>query len=352
MFSASSEMILGAYIWDGLPASGLKPGRSSLGVASGIIAGSGLNSIRLVVNLQQLKAAGINTLSCASPVRVDCFLNDADFVGVINNPNFDVVALTLHETTLTGWKMADFAAMQSLSEESRREFRKFLVGLLPIMKKNPNKTIIITNREGDHSIYCGSTSRFIDSIEFRSVCIGAAASGRSALLDSRRDALIQWYRGRQSDIESFRKTYGLGKQILHAIEFNTVHRMVDFEKKIGLDLPQTLFDVIPQVGPDLCSYSAYSSFNNGYSFAADLAEIRRICANSPIIIGELGFSSEGRDADKLSSLYRKALMEARRAGVRAVFFWQGFESHAAGKAYGLFHKDGTEMQWRYIKNVL
>jgi hypothetical protein len=103
------------------------------------------------------------------------------------------------------------------------------------------------------------------------------------------------------------------------------------------------------VKPDLCSYSAYSSFNGGYDFEADLAEIRTSCGAAPLILGELGFKSNGRNGQALSALYGNALAAAGRADVRAVFFWQAFEG-GSEKRYGLFDGFGAPLQWRWIKD--
>ncbi len=342
-------MIAGAYVWDGLPSPEVRQNRPPVAVAADILAAKGVKGIRLIVNLQQFKPFEIKTERCAPRPQVDCYLGDPDFRAAIDNPAFDVVAITLHETALSGWKMADPTAMRSLEAISRREVRNFLTALLPLMQKNPKKTIIITNREGDHSIYCGSTAKFIDNAGFRTECMGPTVAGRSGALDGRRDALILWYQGRQREIEDFRKAHTLGNRLLHAVEFNTVHRVVDFEKKLGLDFPQTLFDIVPQIKPDLCSSSAYSSFNNGYSFVDDLETIKQQCKGAPIILGELGFSSKSRNEEAIAQRYRKAFAEAKASGVRAIFVWQGFESQAAGKEYGLFRRDGTDFQWRYLK---
>ncbi|MCA1951464.1 MAG: hypothetical protein LDL22_00365 [Hyphomicrobiales bacterium] len=352
MQPAWSGMVAGAYIWDGLPEAQAERGSGAVARAAEILAENGLRGIRLIVNRQQLTGFGIDTRQCGASPETDCFLADPGFRKAIANPAFSVVAITLHEVALSGWKMADPAQLAQHEAASLREFRRFLAALLPILRDQPGKTIIIANREGDHSIYCGATARFIQDAQFRTSCLGETGAGRSGRLDARRDALIRWYRGRQREIEAFRAAHGLGNRLLHAVEFNTVHRMSDFERRIGLDLPQTLLDIVPQVKPDLCSYSAYSSFNNGYSFREDLATIRAHCGTAAIILGELGFSSQGRSEEKLGELYRKAIADARAGGVRAIFFWQGFESRAAGKEYGLFRRDGVPFHWHLLRPAL
>ena len=150
--------------------------------------------------------------------------------------------------------------------------------------------------------------------------------------------MAEWLKIRQEAIaEGRRRAIAAGAtnvEVYHAAEFNTIFasRKVSGASIRSKDYKGMLDTVIPEVHPDICSYSAWESVNRN-RLTKDLQDIMKACAPAPVIVGEIG---DKDDPDKRYAKIIAALLQLKES-IPLVFFWQAFEPRVSkAPGFGLF----------------
>ena len=203
-----------------------------------------------------------------------------------------------------------------------------------------HKRFIISNWEGDNTVYCMSAYSYAVSSDFRSYCDAnySALYGNSSPAASF-DGLKLWFQARQQGIADGRKRAAAdgigGMRVYFAPEFNIVHALHERAFR------SVLYDVIPYVAFDYVSYSSYETVNApalGSALTADLNIIRDIVGSTAIIIGESGFARCVWGANAATRT-DEAVAAALAWGVAYVIQWNLYDQDPQND-FGLYGLDG------------
>ncbi|MFN0106000.1 MAG: hypothetical protein ACKV2U_28420 [Bryobacteraceae bacterium] len=333
----SPDSAVGIYHWGG---------KKSRSVSQGVeeIAGLGGRIVRIALSARNradynMGGGCIESFNLAKAVREDSDLRQA-----LGHPKIDVVIITAFDgigypDCSTPWHMVSSFYTSERIEAMEKEYSDFVVALFDLYR---GKRFILTNRESDNAIYCGSVHFYISSSSFRENCDSqypALYGGNHSTADSFQ-ALRLWMEVRWRGILDGKRRAAdaghSGVEVFLALEFNAVQAL----KERGL--PSVLHNLTRNVVFDYLSYSAYESINNrepDRRLVADLDEIRAISGSSHIIIGETGFA---RSVWGSESTVRTAKVQeaALRWGVPFLIHWNLYDQDT-GSDYGLFDQENV-----------
>jgi hypothetical protein len=137
-------------------------------------------------------------------------------------------------------------------------------------------------------------------------------------------AMIRWLAARQRGIERGRRGADPnGPRVLHACEVNLV------AEAMKQSTPSVTTDVLPHVGLDLVSYSAWDTKDDLAGFEDALAfiashQLPSADGGGGVYIGEFGFAETGTTPGMVLARTRERLEAARRFGCPYAVYWQVF----------------------------
>jgi len=206
--------------------------------------------------------------------------------------------------------------------------------------RGTHKQFIISDWEGDNSIYCGNAHDFAVVDQVRANCLSQYQSlyGVASPADALQ-GLRLWQQARALGILDGRlraRAEGIeAKRVYLAPEFNIVRALHDG------GFQSVLYDVLPYATFDYVSYSAWESINSADprgTLLADLETIRNVAGTNAIIIGETGFSRgdwPGQDVTRTSNVISAAL----DWGVAYIVQWNLYDTDAQDQ-FGLYDLQG------------
>ncbi|HEY4516049.1 MAG TPA: hypothetical protein VJH67_02585 [Candidatus Paceibacterota bacterium] len=315
--SSVTNSNIGIYFWGGTLDS---PGSNIIQAGANLVKNLGVDKIRFALSVKSDKdysgGVMVSNFSLVNLAKRD------DFTSIISDPQFKTIMITAYDGVSLPHEyipnLLDPAFMSASSniEKIKNEYRD----LANYLKGFSGKTFIISNWEGDNTVYCGSSY----------------------------DTTAEKCPNHANNIEAFRRwvnAYADGirlagaSNVFSAVEFNQVNLL----KNKGL--PSILYDVVPQVNTDYVSYSSYESLdpiisgNGGNTLSTDIDTIISVSGRplSKIIIGEYGFA---RGTAEQNKGYLKVATETIQAkGVPNYFVWALLD-YPSG--FGLVYPSGAK----------
>lgn len=361
---------VGAYFWGGLHFS---HSEAQLAKGVSVLRASGFRTIRLVLSprvrgeiLQdsgaslpyQIASKSFNTACPLGAPFLPCAIRTSVYQAAISAPDVKTIVLTTYDSATSGpngWS-ADFLDPVFIEQHAgtiRKEYRDLTLALYET-QAGTGKTFILSNWEGDNSLYCGSAYTYTQSAAFRAGCSGIPA---------KLAGMKRWFELRQEGIAEGRilaAVAGLGGVTVEdGIEFNSYRMLLGYG-------PSVLFDIISFVEPAWASYSSYETINrliagDEYGVRTDFRGIQhhltQTTPGTQFMLGELGYdggAGELRDATVVnqSAWTVTALRLAREEGIPLSILWVAFDStpvfdSVTGESTfrlhdGVFHLDGQE----------
>ncbi|MDP3954293.1 MAG: hypothetical protein Q8Q06_02660 [bacterium] len=331
---ADSNTEIGIYFWGGaLDDSGTE---GILGPGHKLLEKIGSSSVRIAMSPRSDPDYGISK-NCIANFSLTKLAERPDFKNILSNPKFETIMITAYDDSSgvcnnNEFLNPDFYTRQTL-EKIEKEYREFASYL---NANFPDKFFIISNWEGDNSIYCGSASN--------------ATAETCPDYGKNMEGFTRWINARTRGIKLSGAT-----NVYSAIEFNSVKMLRD--KK----LPDILHDVLPIINADFFSYSAYESTNQisphdnntGDKFTDDIKYIREILSVNGfhqyrLIIGELGFNkSTGQES---TDSLKIGLEVVAKANIKYTYIWNLLN---VGGNFGLFDGGGELTQsGEYLCKIL
>ncbi len=330
---------VGTVFWSG-QFSGSAPGRK-LPDGMAQLAAKGFQNIRILLSPAALKSDtyDITSMNFTENNFLEKAIQSPEFSQAIADPRLKTIAFATFDALVVGTngslrRMMDNAFLQSRQTDIVNDYKNFALSLFRTYK-NTGKTFIISNWETDNAIYCGSAYAFdkdfantpVNGTSFRTWCLNnysaayAAKDPQAAIT-----AIKLWFSYRQQGIQLARQQAAIegitGVKIKHAIEFNTIHLIKD------IGYPNTLFDIIPSLRPDIAAYSSYESTNVG-TLLADFPTIESKTSGMEVAITEYGFSPKDFTLPQASALLAKTTKEIQslvsQGKVSMGQVWQAYE---------------------------
>jgi len=256
----------------------------------------------------------------------------AQYRYVIEHPALKTIVLTVYPSRDYGGGCDDInLARGGIGEALEDEYRQML-GLSEYLLSvygRLEKTVILSNTEADN--------RMLEIMRH-------TGSSRLAI-----DNMIAWQNARFRAVEQGRQRHPKSRlKLLNAFEIALVNLAIEQRGRRFVKSPRgrwnALRNVVPQVGYDLLSYSAYESTNAPYQtgildtppeqtgerLARDLAIIKR-ATSKPVMIGELGIPRDVFDhlsTGGVEPRLRSALAAIRSFRPAYVVFWQVYDAPA------------------------
>lgn len=284
--------------------------------------------------------------ACSTLGSLEALVRQPDIKAALDNPNIDVFMITAYDFTTFG----DCQTQRYLEPQFYtpvniqalvQEYSDLTLYLYQAYA-HTDKRFIISNWEGDNSIYCGQAYSYATTQSFREYCDGAYPSlyyGNATPAESF-NALTLWFQFRQQGIADGRVRAAQlgwgGTRVYFAPEFCITRAL-----HAG-GYQSVLYDVLPAVLFDYVSYSAYESINApqpGETLTEDLDTIQAVTGSNAIILGEIGFSLSAWGTAAISRT-SEVLAAADSWGVSYIFVWNLYDSSALD-AYGAYGTDGT-----------
>jgi hypothetical protein len=331
--------ILGFYDWGGQYITPLAGAIAKIGVLGSHQARIAV-SPRYEIDYQQ-------GATCSTAGSLTNLVRQLDIRAALNNPNIDVFMLTAYDfTTFGDCETQLFLEPQFYTPANIQALVQEYSDLTLYLSRayaHTNKRFIISNWEGDNSVYCGQAYSYATVQSFRDSCDQAYPSlynGNATPAESLA-GLKLWFQYRQQGIADGRaRATQLGlteTRVYFAPEFSITRALHDN------GFLSVLYDVLPFVTFDSVSYSAYESINTatpGETLTEDLNTIRNTTGADSIILGEIGFAQSAWGYDAVISRTNEVLAAAESWGVSYVFVWNLYDSSAT-QDYGLYGVDGT-----------
>jgi len=335
--AGTASDILGFYEWGGQ-----YPASASEGIQK--IVGLGARKAR--VALTPRNDIDYHQGTACSPLgSLATLAQQPDLKAALDNPNIDVVMFTAYDFTTFGdcetqrYLQPGFYTPDNIAALVQ-EYSDLTLYLYQAYA-HTYKRFIVSNWEGDNSVYCGKAYDYATDASFRAYCDGNYAElyyGNASPADSL-EALKLWLRYRQQGIADGRARaaqlgFG-GMRVYFAPEFSITRALHDGGFK------SVLYDILPYVPFDYISYSAYESINAaqpGDTLTADLNTIRDETGSTAIIVGEMGFSRSAWGADAVNRT-NDVLAAASAWGVAYVFVWNLYDSSST-QDFGVYGTDG------------
>ncbi len=329
-----------AYVWGGLLDQGTGVARFYNSVA--FLLDRGFTSVRFAATPNAAASYGIGQSGCrGGRVDLGCILAAELDSRVFDDPRLRSLYITLQGTVDSDRAETDASALErdgrSVTDEYAGAFdvlaRRFAGRPMPIT---------ILNWEGDNKVYCGSLYDFTRSVAARAACL------RQGDPRDRVAGFVAWTRMRLQAVQEARRRHP-GLDLRVGPEVNGLHALETCKPAGDCAGYPSLLSALPRLGRlPLCSYSAYDSLERG-TLAADLRLLLRTCQQ--VILGEVGFRSNGGDGARLAAEYEAfgAEVQPFLDRIPAIVYWNGFEpAPPAHPGHGLFTSDGSPMQIRYI----
>jgi hypothetical protein len=221
-----------------------------------------------------------------------------------------------------------------ITEADEREEEKQLADLtryLLTTYAQSHKTFVIQNWEGDWAI--------------RGAFNPATSPTENAI-----SSMIRWLAARQRGVERGRREAGVeGSTVLHGCEVNLV------TPAVRSVVPVVTTHVLPHVGVDLVSYSAWDTKDDLVAFEEALGFIasKHRAASSRgcgVYVGEFGYPETGSTPDVVLQRTAERLDVARTFGCPYAVYWQlycnepivtGARNNADFRGFWLIRPDGT-----------
>ncbi|HEX4963391.1 MAG TPA: hypothetical protein VF173_21355 [Thermoanaerobaculia bacterium] len=292
-------------------------------------------------------------------------LYSAPIQEAINNANLKSFVLTTFDRTACGNNAKTYVDPTLYDDVNAynavvADYRDLTENLYQLYH-GTGKTFIVSNWEGDNAVYCSGAYAYATDATFRAACdanypvfyrgVPNPATGLNGFkrwLQARRQGI--------TDGRSWAAANGLtsGVDVSFAIEFNIVNSLkqpacsVTFNPGTCLSqlnctpaasacpagtYPSVLCDVIPLVGYDYVSYSAYESTNvSPAQLTSDLNRVRTFLGTSNVIIGEFGFNQADScaTAQNVRQRTHNTLQAALSWGVPFIFQWVLFDNNQFG----------------------
>jgi len=186
-----------------------------------------------------------------------------------------------------------------------------------------NVTFILENWEGDWL--------------FRNDNYGSTpwTSAMLADLPRRVDVYTRWFNAKQTGVENARANHANDAcKILHAVEVNRVLTLLD-----GTGTPTLTDKVLPNIKPDLVSWSSYDGMNSPVDMWHGIEIIQYYMQTSgflsnpkTVMIGEIGLPEQSYTQDQILNLWDWAMAVFFAFNTPWIFHWEVFCNELAASA--------------------
>jgi hypothetical protein len=305
------------------------------------------------------------SVNCNPQDSLAGLLTSAPVQEAINNANLQSFVLTTFDKTACGNNAKIYVDPTLYDDPSVynavvADYRDLTTNLYQLYH-GTGKKFIISNWEGDNAVYCSGAYAYATDASFRGACDANFPVLYKGVPDppTALNGFKRWLQARRQGIQdgkSWAAANGLtsGVDVSFAIELNIVSSLkqpscsVTFHPETcssqlncipnanacqGGTYQSVLCDVIPQVGYDYVSYSAYESTNvSSAQLASDLNRIRSFLGTSNILIGEFGYNQADSCATPQNVRQRTddVLNAALSWGVPYIFQWVLFDNNQFG----------------------
>lgn len=334
--ASSSTGQIGIYHWGGQYAQSVSQGVAAIASLGGRVA-------RISLSARFYRDYNMGP-DCYPGFTLSAGAQDPDVVSAFANPGIDVFIITAYDGTSYGdcQHMQYFDPAFFTPENTAAIQREYsdLTLYLYRMYRLTHKQFIISDWEGDNSIYCGNAYQFALVNQVRNACLSQYQSqyGVASPADAFQ-GLKLWQHARARGILDGRKrarARGIGgMRVFLSPEFNIVRALHDG------GFQSVLYDVLPSAIFDYVSYSAWESINTADpagTLRADLDTIQTVAGANAIIVGETGFSRvqwPEQDVSRTSSVISAAL----DWGVAYIVQWNLYDTDAQDQ-FGLYDLQG------------
>ena len=327
---------IGIYHWGGQYAQSV-----SQGVAA--VASLGGQVVRISLSPRFYRDYNMGT-NCLAGFTLAQGAQDPDVVRALADPRIRVVMITAYDGATYGdcqhmlyFNPAFYTPQNTAALE--REYADLTFSLYRKYRYT-QKQFIISDWEGDNSIYCGNAYNFAVVAQIRSACLAQYQSQYGVASPAEAfEGLRLWLTARAVGIQDGRdraRAAGIrGARVFHSPELNIVRALHDH----GFE--SVLYDVLPLLTVDYVSYSAWESINTpdpADTLRADLATIRNVSGANQIIIGETGFSRTAWPAQDVA-LTSRVISAALASGVDYIFQWNLYDTDTQDQ-FGLYDLEG------------
>lgn len=330
---------VGIYHWGGYRARG---------VASGLRSILELNGSVARIALSPRMAIDYNTGDgCLAGFRLRDAFDDPELRAAVADPRLRVIMITAYDgagfpdCSQPAFFSPAFHSTQK-SHETAEEYSQ-LVYRLHELYHGSDKEFILSNWEGDNSLYCGQAYAYALDEKFRAACDEGYPRyyGGNPDVKSSIEGIILWLKERSLGVQlgtELARSQGFsGIRVSLAAEISSVHFLYD------RGYPNMLRDVVPRASVDYISYSSYESLDTPdpvTSITADLDLIRSVAGPIPIIVGEIGFPRSQYHERQVDVM--DAVTEAARSwGVAYIIQWNLYDQDARND-FGVFDLDGNQ----------
>ncbi|HEV3332898.1 MAG TPA: hypothetical protein VG096_18050 [Bryobacteraceae bacterium] len=327
---------IGIYHWGGQYSQSVSQG-------VGAVAALGGKVVRISLSARFYRDYNMGP-DCLTGFTLAAAAQDPDVVRALANPGIDVVMITAYDGATYGdcqhMYYLDPAFFTPENTAAVRKEYSDLTFYLYRKYRLSRKQFIISDWEGDNSIYCGDAYKFALVDTVRSQCLSEYQSQYGVASPAEAfEGFRLWQRARALGIADGRaraRARGIGGQRVYlAPEFNMVRALHDH------GFQSVLYDVLPLTTFDYVSYSSWESINTADpagTLLADLATIQEVTGANQIIIGETGFSRSawpGQDVVRTSDVISAAL----NWGAAYIFQWNLYDTDANDE-FGLYNLQG------------
>jgi len=337
---AAPRTSVGVYHWSGTATRSMSQGVEA-------VAGLGGRAVRLALSARYRRDYNIGS-DCYEDFTLVKAAQEADVRRAFSNPDIETYMITAYDGASFGdCRNPRFLSRSFYTAENRaalvEEYADFVYELYRT-HAGSRRRFILSNWEGDNSVYCDAAYRYVHDEAFRANCNESYPSyygGNSGPSDSI-EALRQWFTARSEGIEEGRRRASAegyeGVSVYSAPEINMVRGLAE------VGLPSLLYDVIPSVEFDFVSYSSWESINRqdpAKELTADLNTIRDVAGVAAVILGELGFARSVW-GDDLVARTEATLAAAEEWGSPYVFQWVLYDGGGeSDTGFGLFGQNGN-----------
>jgi hypothetical protein len=349
LFGGSPSLSVGIYHWGGQHTTSLSEGVER-------IAGLGGRAARVMLSPLYYRDYNIGP-SCYPGFSLSTVAREPDVKRAFDNPSIEVMMITAYDgVTFGDCEHHYYVNPWFYTPENKaavvREYSDFTLYLYQTYQ-HTHKRFIISDWEGDNTVYCQRAYYYATQAEFRASCDAGylTSYGNQSPADSIQ-GLKLWHQARQQGIADGRNralAEGIGgMRVYFAPEFNITRSLHEN------GFQSVLYDVLPAVIFDYVSYSSYESINGAdpaTTLSTDLSTIQDVVGSSAVIIGESGFARSvwGTDAVARSDA---VIATALSWGVAYVFQWNLYDMDPKDN-FGLFDLDGNETPLgAYFRNTL
>jgi hypothetical protein len=327
---------IGIYHWGGQYAQSVSQG-------VGAVAALGGQVVRISLSARFYRDYNMGP-DCLSGFTLAGGAQDPDVVRALANPGIDVVMITAYDGATYGdcqhMHYLDPAFFTPQNAAAVRKEYSDLAFHLARKYHGSHKQFIISDWEGDNSIYCGNAYNFALVEQVRTNCLSQYQSQYGVASPAEAfQGFKLWQQARAVGIREGRaraRAIGIGGlRVYLSPEFNIVRALHEN------GFQSVLYDVLPSAMFDYVSYSAWESINTADpagTLLADLDTIKNVTGAHEIIIGETGFSRSmwpGQDVVRTSGVISAAL----HWGVAYIFQWNLYDTDALDE-YGLYNLQG------------